>query len=365
MIDQNDGGAPGGPRPTDERDAARATAEQDPAGAAEKGEGTAERARADRPRRPWWRRWARRLGLTALVLAVAVTLSSVVYNAATAGRSRVPAGLTYVRTGDLMTRYRAWGGGGSPIVLVHGAAESADTWEAVAGILARDHRVYALDLNGAGYTSRRAPYDLDHQARQLLAFLDALHLRRPVLVGHSSGAAAVAEAALRAPDRAGGLMFLDGDALSGGAGPPSAVRHLIIPPYRTSVLRLVVRSDWLIRTIYSTQCGPSCPRLDAAGLDRWRRPYEVAGAESGVWGMLRYGVLGLTEDRLGLLRSVGVPKAVVYGAEDHVFAKDSAAETARRIGAPNPTLIAGARHLTLISAPSRVARAVEDLGAVS
>ncbi|MEV0401360.1 alpha/beta hydrolase [Actinoallomurus sp. NPDC050550] len=316
-----------------------------------------------RPRRPWWRRWARRLGLTALALAVVATLFSVVYNAATAGRAQAPAGLTYVRTGDLMTRYRAWGTAGSPVVLVHGAAESADTWEPVADLLARDHRVYALDLNGAGYTSRRAPYNLDHQTRQLLAFLDALNLRRPLLVGHSSGAATIAEAALRAPDRAGGLMFLDGDALSTGAGPPPAFRYLVAPPYRTTILRLVVHSDWLIRTIYSTQCGPGCPRLDAAGLDRWRRPFQVAGAESGVWGMLRYGVPGLAEARLTLLRSVGVPKAVVYGAQDAVFAKDSAAQTARRIGAPDPTLIPGARHLTLISAPSQVARAVEDLAA--
>ncbi|GAA4623256.1 hypothetical protein GCM10023196_018730 [Actinoallomurus vinaceus] len=367
-----DGGAgvPGGVRvdeagPGAPADADAPTGSDDPAEAVPVQADPGERAGAppSRPRRPWWRRWARRLGLTALVLAVGVTLFSVVFNAATAGRARVPAGLTYVRTGDLMTRYRVWGTGGSPVVLVHGAAESADTWEPVADLLARDHRVYALDLNGSGYTSRRGPYNLDHQTRQLLAFLDALNLRRPVLVGHSSGAAAIAEAALRAPDRTGGLMFLDGDALSTGAGPPTAARYVVVPPYRTTILRLVVRSDWLIRTIYSAQCGPGCPRLDAAGVDRWRRPFQVTGAESGIWGMLRYGVPGLTEDRLTLLRSVGVPKAVVYGAQDAVFAKDSAAQTARRIGAPDPTLIPGARHLTLISAPSQVARAVEVLAA--
>jgi pimeloyl-ACP methyl ester carboxylesterase len=366
VIDQNDGAAPGEPRQgrgdlaerppgTDEQD------REDRTGAPPKTPRTAEPAQADRPRRPWWRRWARRSGLTVLVLFIAVTVFSFLYDAATAGRARVPAGLTYVRTGDLLTRYRAWGGDGSPIVLVHGAAESADTWQSVAGLLAREHRVYALDLNGSGYTSRRAPYDLDHQTRQLLAFLDAMNLRRPVLVGHSSGAATIAEAALRAPDRVGGLMFLDGDALSTGAGPPPAFRHLVIPPYRTTILRLVVRSDWVIRSIYSAQCGPRCARLDAAGVDRWRRPFQVAGAESGIWGMLRYGVPGLPPDRLARLRSTSMSKAVVYGAEDHVFAKDSAAQTAKRIGAPAPTLIPGARHLALISAPSQVAQAVEDL----
>jgi pimeloyl-ACP methyl ester carboxylesterase len=316
--------------------------------------GTPERGRS------WPRRWLRRIGLTVAGLAVAVTLFSVVFNAATAHRARPPAGLTYVRTGDLRTRYRVWGSAGSPVVLVHGAVESADTWEPVARLLARDHRVYALDLNGAGYTTRRAPYTLDHQARQLLEFLDALHIDRPVLVGHSSGAAAAAEAVLRAPGRIGALMFLDGDALAGGTGP---ARHVLIPPYRTTLLRLVLRSGWLIREVYSARCGPACPRLTAAGLDTWRRPYEVAGAESGVWGSLSHGVAGLPERRVAALRGVTIPKAVVYGAEDHVFARTSAAETARRIGAPPPLLIPGARHLTMISSPPVVAGAVETLAA--
>ncbi|MDN3359487.1 alpha/beta hydrolase [Actinomadura sp. DC4] len=317
------------------------------------------------PRRrfPRMRKWLRRAGVTVLALAVAGTVFSFVYNAATAARARPPAGLTYVRTGDLMTRYRVWGSAGSPIVLVHGAAESADTWERLAGLLARDHRVYALDLNGAGYTSRRAPYTLDHQVRQLLAFLDAMRLDRPVLVAHSAGAATAAEAVLRAPGRAGGVMFLDGDALKSGAGPGPAVRYVVVPPYRTTLLRLVLRSDWLIRTIYSSQCGPACPRLDAAGVEVWRRPYQVAGAETGVWGSLRYGVPGLSEARLAHLREVALPKAVVYGAEDHVFSPSSAADTARRIGAPPPTLIPGARHLTMISSPDVVARLVETLAA--
>jgi pimeloyl-ACP methyl ester carboxylesterase len=320
----------------------------------------ADEATTDAPRRRG-RRWLRRAGVTVLVLAVAGTLFSLIYDAATAGRARPPAGLTYVRTADLLTRYRAWGSGGSPIVLVHGAAESADTWERLAGTLARDHRVYALDLDGSGYTRRRGPYTVDHQARQLLAFLDALKLDRPVLVGHSAGAAVAAEAVLRSPGRAGALMFLDGDALKGGAGPGPALRFLMVPPYRTTLLRLVIRSDRLIRMIYSSQCGPACPRLDAAGMDVWRRPFQVAGAESGIWGATRYGVPGLTAGRLAGLRGTTLPKAVVFGADDHVFSKTSAAETARRIGAPPPTVIPGARHLTMISSPATVAEAVEAL----
>jgi pimeloyl-ACP methyl ester carboxylesterase len=296
-----------------------------------------------------------------LVLVTAVWSATV--NLLTAARRYPPAGLTYVRTGTYQTRYLHWGSGGSPIVLIHGAFESADTWQPTARLLARTHQVYALDLAGFGYTEHRGHYTLDDQTRQVLAFLDALQLRRPVLVAHSSGAAIAAEATLRAPDRVGGLLLLDGDALATGAGARSPMRYLVLPPYRITLLRLGLRADWLIRVAYQRQCGPGCPRLDAAGVDVWRRPFQVAGAEAAAWALLDQGVPGLPPGRLAQLATLPLPKAVVFGAQDTVFSPDSAAQTAARIGAPPPTLIPGARHLTMISSPAAVTAAVDALAA--
>lgn len=77
--------------------------------------------------------------------------------------------------------------------------------------------MYALDLTGWGYSLREGPYDADHQAAQVLGFLDALHLDHVTLVGHSTGAAVVAAATLRSPDRVSRLVFLDGDGLNTGS----------------------------------------------------------------------------------------------------------------------------------------------------
>lgn len=316
-------------------------------------------------RRSRLRRRLRRIGTGAAVALLVLTAASFTYNAFTEGRASPPPGLSYVQADGIRTRYRTWGTHGSPIVLVHGSFESADTWSRVAPLLARRHRVYALDLTGSGYSQRRGPYTVDHMTRQLLGFLDAMRLGgpgdRPVLVGHSSGAAMVAEAALRAPRRLGGLVFLDGDALDTGAGPPPGLRYVLIDPFRTTLLRLGLGSDWLIRRIYSAQCGPRCPKLDAAGVDVWRRPLRVAGAEGALWSMLGEGVPGLPADQVARLRGVRIPKAVVFGAEDSVFSRTAPQETATRIGAPPPTLVPGAHHLTLISDPAAVATAVESL----
>ncbi|MGW5235199.1 alpha/beta fold hydrolase [Streptomyces nodosus] len=296
---------------------------------------------------------------------VVVTAASFTYNGFTAGRATPPPGLSYVQAGDVRTRYQTWGTTGSPVVLVHGAFETVDTWSRLAPLLARHHRVYALDLTGDGYSERRGPYDVDHFTRQLLGFLDAMDLggpgARPLLVGHSSGAAVVTEAALRAPGRTGGVMLLDGDALDTGAGPPSGLKYVLIDPYRTSLLRLGISGDGLIRSLYDAQCGPACPPLDAAGVDQWRRPLQVPGAEGALWSMLGEGVPGLPADRVARLAALELPKAVVFGAQDDVFSWRTPEQTARRIGAPPPTLIPGARHLTMISDPDAVAAAVDKV----
>ncbi|WP_067465047.1 alpha/beta fold hydrolase [Actinomadura macra] len=307
--------------------------------------------------RPGLRRWARRLAVVFLALLLAGTCFSLGYNAATSGRAREPAGMEFVQAGGIRTRYRHWGAQGPPIVLVHGAAESADTWEDVAALLAVRHRVFALDLTGWGYSERRGPYDTAHQAAQLLGFLGALRLDGALLAGHSSGAGVVAAAALEAPSRVGGVVFLDGDALDTGAGAGAdRLRFVLRDPYRTTLLRLAVRSDWVIRTIYGAQCGPSCPRLDREGVDRWRRPLQVTGAERALWAMR--GVIGLPASRVAALAELGLRTSVVFGAEDDVFSPSSPHETARRIGAPPPVLIPGARHLSLVSHPRPVADAI-------
>jgi pimeloyl-ACP methyl ester carboxylesterase len=305
------------------------------------------------------RRWARQWAIATALLLVALTGFSFVYNLVTEGTVPPPSGLTYVQTGDIRTRYVAWGDSGTPIVLVHGFIESADTWAPTARLLAADHRVYAIDLDGFGYTQRVAPYSTAHLTTQLLDFISAMNLSRPVLIGHSSGAAVVAAAALRAPQSVGGVMFLDGDGLPlpGGNRVPS-----IIQPFGTTVLRLVLRSDTAIRLIYTVTCGPQCPALDAAGVEQWRRPFQVPGAEPSLWHVLAAGIPSLSTGELaGLARLPGVPKSVVFGANDPEYDPGAAANTARLIGAPAPTLIPTARHLTQVSSPAVVAATIESL----
>lgn len=83
---------------------------------------------------------------------------------------------------------------GRPLVLVHGFAQSARSWDVVAKALGVDGRCRVATFELAGHGKRRslvesddpAVFDLAAQGEALLAFLEAFE-QPPVLVGYSMG----------------------------------------------------------------------------------------------------------------------------------------------------------------------------------
>jgi hypothetical protein len=109
---------------------------------------------------PRLRRWARKLALVLMELAVVLTAVSVVYNVATTGRvkaARALYGGPFVhvdgKTRGLSTLGSAWDAG----YLLGGFIVPSSVWDGVGRRLARDHRVFAIDLPPFGYTERKAP----------------------------------------------------------------------------------------------------------------------------------------------------------------------------------------------------------------
>ncbi|HMG99555.1 MAG TPA: alpha/beta fold hydrolase, partial [Gaiellales bacterium] len=108
------------------------------------------------------KRIAKRVGIGALAIALGVTGCSAIYNVATSaheqsGRALAPSG-RFVEAGGVLTHYERFGTHGSPIVLVGGFLEPSDTWDGVARVLAGNHRVFAMDLAGFGYSERSGRY---------------------------------------------------------------------------------------------------------------------------------------------------------------------------------------------------------------
>jgi pimeloyl-ACP methyl ester carboxylesterase len=83
-----------------------------------------------------------------------------------------------------------WGRADAPaIVLLHGGHQSAHSWDLVSLHLAQRYRVLALDQRGHGDSewARDVTYSNHEMSLDAEAFIVAMGLRSPVLIGHSMG----------------------------------------------------------------------------------------------------------------------------------------------------------------------------------
>lgn len=138
----------------------------------------------------------------------------------------------YVEAAGLRTRYFS-GGRGPALVLVHGGQPSSTEgsawdWQQNFRELARHFRVIAYDRPGQGYTDNpRSDAEFrryyEGVVEHLGALLDALHIRRAHLVGHSQGGWVVTRFALDHPERTGCLVNVDATVIA----PPVDIQNIV------------------------------------------------------------------------------------------------------------------------------------------
>lgn len=97
-------------------------------------------------------------------------------------------------------------GTGTPVVLLHGMTFDRRTWRPIIDELDRSVATVAVDLPGHGGSGGR-PTRLEDVAERIHRLLTSLAGRRPVVVGHSMGAAVAALYAGTYPTR--GLVMVD------------------------------------------------------------------------------------------------------------------------------------------------------------
>ena len=106
-------------------------------------------------------------------------------------------------------------GSGPTLLLVHGIAGSAATWDDVLPWLAERSHVIAPDLPGHGGSAKpRGDYSLGAYASGLRDLLDVLGLERATVVGHSLGGGVAMQFAYQFPQRCERLVLVS----SGGLG---------------------------------------------------------------------------------------------------------------------------------------------------
>jgi pimeloyl-ACP methyl ester carboxylesterase len=114
---------------------------------------------------------------------------------------------TYAEVNGINLYYETHGTG-RPMILLHGGLGSGEMFAPILPMLAEDHTVIAVDLQGHGRTADiDRPLDIRLIADDVAALIDHLGLDRPDLVGYSLGGGVAFFTAVKHPDKVGKLVM--------------------------------------------------------------------------------------------------------------------------------------------------------------
>lgn len=247
------------------------------------------------------------------------------------------------------------GGGGPPIVLLHGSGASLHVFDHLAEQLAPRFEVIRLDLPGFGLTGPRP--DRDYTVAAYVTLLDrflAEQVPEPfVLAGHSFGGQLAWTYALDHPDRVTALVLMN------ATGYPEKTVPTALRLARTPLLRPLLRR-WGSRTATARNLaalvGPGSGVVDDAMVERVHTLMSLPGNRSAFVDFANTHQL----DRSAQIPEISTPTLVVRSdrVDGQHFARD--------IGGSREVVLNGVGHLMPVEAPAAVGTEItafaRDLG---
>lgn len=240
-------------------------------------------------------------------------------------------------------------GEGPNVLLLHGCPGSMFSWRSNIARLAKDHRVYALDLNhlfGVGATR-----SLQDHARSIHRFMIRAQIQEARVVGHSMGAGVGIHLAAMAPQRVAALTLLG----SLGLTPHMALTLCQLPGIATLVSALGPRMPgpiqaWLSRVFLMTLYNGSGPQASPEAL-REQSDLIAPGALQTTLFTARAANLKALR---AACRQVQAPSLILHGTEDHLVSADRALELLENMNRAQLALIDGAGHMLHIEQAEEV-----------
>jgi pimeloyl-ACP methyl ester carboxylesterase len=249
--------------------------------------------------------------------------------------SAFPTQLTTVL--GLRTRYLVRGSG-PPVLVLHGWGASIEAVHPIVTGLEPVATVYALDLPGHGQSALPPePWGVAEYQAFVAAFMDALAIERPAIVGHSNGGRIAIRMAATEPERAARLVLVD----SAGIRPKRTLRY-----YRRVSMAKV--GKYAARYL-----GKPGERLRARIVGR------VASSDYAAAGKMRPTLVRLVNSDLReYLPRISVPTLLVWGADDTDTPVADGRLMEQLIPDAGLVVLEGAGHYSYIDQAARFARIV-------
>ena len=223
-----------------------------------------------------------------------------------------------------------------PLVLIHGAGGTHLYWPPEIRRLS-GYCVYALDLPGHGKSSAiDGQQSVGEYAHYLVQWLESLHLRRAVLVGHSMGSAIALALAIHHPEYVVGLGLI-------GSGARLRV-HPDLLGYTADQTTYYKAIDLLVSYSF-------CPDAPQQLVEQASKRL-VETRQSVLYGDL---VACDHFDVMEQLAAVQQPTLVMCGADDRMTPLRYSQFLASSIPAARLNVIPGAGHMVILEEPRLVA----------
>jgi pimeloyl-ACP methyl ester carboxylesterase len=246
------------------------------------------------------------------------------------------------------------------IVLLHGFADNAATWNRVVPPLAVNHKVIAIDLPGFGNSTK--PWSrplLPGYIEVVRAVLAAEDVGGPVsLMGNSMGAVVSLLFAAQHPECADGIVLIDMPALR---TVPRLWRLAMSRPAELA-LRTGLRAlpdgtaQFGLGWIYTHLAAANPRRLDPLVREGFASPYALRERAASILPLGRALLDELRTAELGaLVATTGVPTLLVFGSRDLL----TPARVLRRVGRPGGAVVLPAcGHCPQVDRPADLLEAV-------
>ncbi|MFN8414360.1 MAG: alpha/beta hydrolase [Anaerolineales bacterium] len=249
----------------------------------------------------------------------------------------------FIEVNNINVHYKEAGTGEKTFILLHGFGSSVYSWRQVIGDFAKLGRVIAYDRPAFGLTERpmpedwnENPYGMKANIELLRGLMDALGIKKAILVGNSAGGGVSVAFALEYPERVESLILVD-PGVGGGYGPQfpawalplmwtPQMRHLgplMMRDYQESLPNTIQR-EWYDQSKLTEEI--KTKQLEILKIKNWDRAfYELTFAPA--YPELR-----------PLLPQLKVPAIIIAGAEDRLIRSWYFEAISKEIPAPLVTL---------------------------
>lgn len=216
---------------------------------------------------------------------------------------------------------------GTPLILLHGIADSWRIFEPLLAELPESVHIYALSQRGHGDSDRPTTgYRTRDFVEDLLLFMDALQIPKAIIVGASSGGFAARSFAATHPERTAGLVLLGSPAtLTGRPNPFVELKDPIDPgfvkKFSESILSHPAAAEALDSMVAENLKAPARVWLETSnGLLEETFPGELAKIQAPtliIWG--DQDLILTNEDQLALAEAIKESKLITHPGSGHML----------------------------------------------